>query len=94
MEVATGLSAHVWYVALDTTRADPPFDNKLVRQAMNYAVNKEAIVKDIVKGTGEVSISPLSPIYGDSYNPDVQKYPYDPEKAKSLFGRGRVSRRV
>lgn len=85
VEVRTGLSAHVWYVVLNTQLSDPPFDNKLVRQAMNHAVDKVAIVDDILKGTGEVSYSPLSPIYGKYHNPEVQKYPYDPEKARALL---------
>lgn len=83
--VKTGLSAHVWYVVLNTQLSDPPFDNKLVRQAMNYAVDKGAIVDNILKGTGEVSSSPLSPIYGGYYNRDVKKYPYDLEKARELL---------
>lgn len=83
--VDTGLSAHVWYVALNATLSDPPFDNKLVRQAMNYAINKESIVRDILQGTAVVSSSPLSPVYGAYYNEDVRQYPYDPEKAKALL---------
>jgi peptide/nickel transport system substrate-binding protein len=85
VEVKTGLSAHVWYVVLNTRLSDPPFDNRLVRQAMNHAIDKEAIVDDILQGTGEVSYSPLSPIYGDYHNPDARKYPYDPERARELL---------
>lgn len=83
--VQQGLSAHVWFVALNNKLMDPPFSNKLVRQAMNYAIDKEGIVRDILQGTGVVSSSPLSPIYGDTHNPDVKKYPYDPAKAKELL---------
>jgi peptide/nickel transport system substrate-binding protein len=83
--VQDGPSAHVWFVALDTTRATPPFDNKLVRQAMNYAVDKQGIVRDILQGTAEVAVAPLSTIYGDSFNADVPRYDYDPAKAKALL---------
>ena len=83
--VQSGLSAHVWFIALNTTLANPPFDNKLVRQAMNHAVDKQGIVRDILQGTAEVSVAPLSSIYGDSFNPDVRKYDYDPAKAKALL---------
>ncbi|MGB9586032.1 MAG: ABC transporter substrate-binding protein, partial [Anaerolineales bacterium] len=85
--VAEATSAAVWYVVLNTQKTNPPFNNKLVRQAMNYAVNKEAIVKDILKGTGIVSHSPMSPIYGKYHlkASEVKTYPYDPAKAKELL---------
>ena len=83
--VQDGLSAHVWYVTLNVTLSDPPLDNKLVRQALNYAIDKEAIVDDILMGAGVISRSPLSPIYGDNFNPGVRHYDYDPEKAKALL---------
>ena len=35
-----------------------------MRQALNYAVNKDAIIRDILKGTAIVSRGPLSPVYG------------------------------
>jgi len=44
-------SAHVWFVVLNTQISDSPFDNVLVRQAMNHAVDKEGIVRDILQGT-------------------------------------------
>lgn len=62
----------------------PPFSNRAVRQALNYAVNKDAIVKTIWAGKAIVLGSPLFPgIFG--YDPDVKPYPYDPSKAKALL---------
>ena len=43
-------SMHTWYLSLNCQK--PPFNDKLVRQAANYAINKKAIVDDILKGTG------------------------------------------
>ncbi len=83
--VQQGLSAHVWFVVLNTQLSDPPFDNVLVRRAMNHAVDKEGIVQDILQGTAQVSTGPLSPGYGDMFNPNVRKYPYDPDKARELL---------
>ena len=85
--VAEAPSAAVWYIVLNTQKTNPPLSNKLIRQAMNYAVNKEAIVRDILKGTGIVSHSPMSPIYGKNYikETEVKSYPYDPAKAKELL---------
>jgi peptide/nickel transport system substrate-binding protein len=85
--VAEAPSAAVWYIVLNTQKTNPPMNNKLVRQAMNYAVNKEAIVRDILKGTGIVAHSPMSPIYGKYHvkATEVKGYPYDPAKAKELL---------
>jgi peptide/nickel transport system substrate-binding protein len=73
---------HTWWVAFNHTK--PPFDDVRVRQAMNYAVNKQAIVDNILKGTGTLSINPLPPVVW-SYTSDIQRYDYDPEKAKQLL---------
>jgi peptide/nickel transport system substrate-binding protein len=73
---------HVWWTAFNTQRK--PFDNVKVRQAMNYAINKEAIVDGILQGTGEIANSPLPPsVWG--HNPNVTNYEFDIEKAKALL---------
>ena len=61
-----------------------PWDNKKLRQAVAYAIDREAIVKSIFQGRASVLNGPIGPgQYG--YSPDVTpKYPYDPEKAKQL----------
>ena len=51
---------------------------------MNYAVNKKAIVDNILKGTGVLAFNPLPPVVW-GYTDDVQRYDYDPEKAKELL---------
>jgi peptide/nickel transport system substrate-binding protein len=64
--------------------AEPPFDDVRVRQAVNYAVNKEEIVEFVFFKGADVAAGPLSPVY-HGYNPDLKPYPYDPEKAKALL---------
>ncbi|WP_339060377.1 ABC transporter substrate-binding protein [Tepidibacillus marianensis] len=73
---------HVWYTAFNTQKK--PFNDVRVRQAINYAVNKEAIVKDILKETGEMANTPIPPVVW-GHNPDVKNYEYNPEKAKELL---------
>ena len=51
---------------------------------MNYAINKQAIVDNILKGTGQLAVSPLPPVVW-SYTDDIQTYEYNPEKAKELL---------
>ncbi|KAE9540372.1 ABC transporter substrate-binding protein [Ursidibacter maritimus] len=61
-----------------------PFDNVKVRQALNYAVNKKAIVEAVYQNAGQVAKNPIPPTMW-SYNDDVKDYEYDPEKAKALL---------
>lgn len=61
----------------------PPFDNPKVRQAFNYAVNKDAIIKNVLFGAATLMDSPL-PASLDGYC-KVGDYGYDPAKAKQLL---------
>lgn len=72
--------ARIDYVAINTTR--PPFDDKKLRQAMNYAVNKEAIIQNVLFGNGEMATSFLPKMPGRDES--LKGYPYDLEKAKAL----------
>src|SRR5215813_11061502 len=81
--VAEANSSAAWYVTLNMRH--PILKDKRVRQAMNYAVNKDAIIKDILKGTAIVSTGPMSPVYGPYHEDKMARYPYDPEKAKALL---------
>ncbi len=62
-----------------------PFADKRVRQAINYAINKESLVNDILQGTAEVAASPTPPAFSWAYNDALQPYPYDPDKARALL---------
>ncbi|MCR8724664.1 ABC transporter substrate-binding protein [Frigidibacter sp. ROC022] len=75
---------YVWFVSMDMRKK--PFDDLRVRQAMNYAVDKEALIRDVLGGAAQRSYSPLSPQFGDYYAGDVvKKYDYDPDKARALL---------
>jgi len=70
-------------VHLNCTKA--PTDDKLVRQAMNYAVDKRIITDVIFKKTVEPAYGPLEKLT-PGYNPEVENYyAYDPDKAKQLL---------
>lgn len=73
---------NVGYLAMNTDKK--PFDDIRVRQAINYAIDREGIVKAIYAGLGKVAKNPIPPTMW-SYNDDVVDYPYNPEKAKALL---------
>ncbi len=74
---------HVWWVTLNTKK--PPFDNVLVRQAANFAINKDALTLDILKGTGTPSVGPIPPAITWAYTDQVAQYNYDPDRAQALL---------
>ena len=75
-------SMNVGYLAMNFMKE--PFDNKLVRKAVNHAINKEEIIKAFYAGLAKPAKNPLPPaIWG--YNESVEKYEYNPEKAKELL---------
>lgn len=61
-----------------------PLDNAKVRQALAYAVNKDAIIKAVYQGAGQAAKNLIPPTMW-SYNDEIKDYPYDPEKAKQLL---------
>ncbi|SIT06671.1 ABC transporter substrate-binding protein [Paracoccus saliphilus] len=79
---------HLWFLILNTKEG--PFADKLVRQAANYAINKEALVNDILEGTAEVAAGPTPPAFAWAYNDELEPYPHDPEKAKALLAEAGV----
>lgn len=74
---------HVWFLILNAKEG--PFADKKVRQAANYAINKEAIVNDVLEGTATVAAGPTPPAFNWAYNDELEPYPYDPDKAKALI---------
>lgn len=73
---------NVGYLALNNEKA--PYDNVKVRQAMNYAIDRDEIVAGVYGAAGKPAKNPLPPTMW-SYNDDIKAYPYDPEMAKKLL---------
>jgi peptide/nickel transport system substrate-binding protein len=68
----------------------PPYTDKRVRQALNYAVNKEEIVEILFRSIGAVPLrGVLHPMLGELKDPALQPYTYNPEKAKQLLEEAR-----
>ncbi|RVT86764.1 ABC transporter substrate-binding protein [Rhodobacteraceae bacterium CCMM004] len=74
---------HLWFLILNAKEG--PFADKRVRQAANYAIDKEAIVNDVLEGTAEVAAGPTPPAFAWAYNEALEPYPYDPDRARELI---------
>jgi peptide/nickel transport system substrate-binding protein len=69
-------------IRLNTSR--PPFDNKLVRQAFAWAVDREALRIVAYRGTGAVAIGPIPPRVW-AFDPNLRGYTHDPSRARALL---------
>ena len=63
--------------------ANSPFKDKRVRQAVNYAIDRDGLIK-LLNGTAVPARGFLDPNHPDFGNPH-EDYKYDPEKAKTLL---------
>ena len=72
------------YTYLGFNLKKAPFDDVNVRRAINYAIDKNEVIKGVLLGLGEPISSPYKP--GTRWNnPNLQPYPYDPNKAVKLL---------
>jgi peptide/nickel transport system substrate-binding protein len=77
------MSNRSYLMNLDTINFEP-FKDKRVRQALNYAVDVESIIKNTLNGYGRPIASSVIPECF-AYDASIKPYPYDPEKAKALL---------
>ena len=70
--------------------AKPPFDDVRVRQAMNYAVDWNAIIASIYDNKATRLATAFLPS-GFGHDDSISPYPYDPEKAKALLAQAGYS---
>jgi len=81
VEVAFGPSNRTIFIVINTSK--PGLDDPRVRQALNYAVDKQAIVDGILFGAADVMDAPMAEsLFG--YR-SVGAYEYDPERARELL---------
>ena len=72
----------IQYFGLNTT--EPPFDDIKVRQAFNYAIDRQTLASTLLEDLVVPAAGILPPGF-PGYNPDLQGYEYDPEKALRLI---------
>jgi peptide/nickel transport system substrate-binding protein len=81
-KVHTGQTPAVYYLSFNLR--EKPFDDVRVRQAINHAIDREAIAKDLWGGVVNPWDQVVAPTSGTAAE-DVQGYEYDPERAKALL---------
>jgi peptide/nickel transport system substrate-binding protein len=81
-QVLTNSYDHIWPWVFDTSKK--PWNDVRVRQAANYAIDRQSLVDKVLKGTAEPALQ-VSPRANASYRPASDMYRFDPAKAKALL---------
>lgn len=85
MQVMSTAKGHVYEIQMKWVNCDCPLEDPRVRQALNYAIDKEALVDGLFGGLVEIAPGQHFFEFTNGYNPDVEAYPYDPERARELL---------
>ena len=73
----------VFYIGFNVNK--PPFDDPLVRQALNLALDKERMVKLVFQGALPAANGIVPPTMPNYQNPDLSDFEFDPERALELI---------
>jgi oligopeptide transport system substrate-binding protein len=82
-ELNTVESMGIFYIGLNVNQ--PPFDDMKVRQAFNYALDRQRIIDVVYKETVPVAWGIVPPTMPNYENPGLKPLEYDPEKAQELI---------
>ncbi|MBK5003556.1 ABC transporter substrate-binding protein [Pseudomonas sp. S32] len=88
LQVMQQAGFNLGYIAYNTQH--PPFDRLEVRQAMDMAVNKQAILQAVYQEAGQRAVNAMPPTQW-SYDERIKDAPYDPEKARQLLEQAKVA---
>lgn len=72
------------YTYLGYNLRKPMFQQRQVRQALSYAINKQELIQGVLYGLGQVATGPYVPDTWP-YNPEVKRYAYNPDKARAML---------
>jgi dipeptide transport system substrate-binding protein len=82
LKVVSQPGLNVFYLSINV--AHKPFDNLKVRQALNYALNRQKYIDDVFHGFAQLAKNPIPPnMWG--FNKTVQDYDYNPDRARKLL---------
>lgn len=74
-----------WYVGFNN--ADPVFASPIVRRALSYAVDREAIIAGVLKGYADAPRGTIPLALADFFADSVPSFPYAPDSARELLAR-------
>ena len=69
----------------ETSKPHKLFGSSDVRKALSMAINRKEILDEYLLGQGELTASPVSPIYKSAFNDKVKPYEFNPGEAKKLL---------
>ncbi len=72
------------YIYLGYNQEDTRFADRRVRQALTHGINRQEIIDGVLMGLGQECTGPYKP-GAWFYNPEVPRFPYDPQKARALL---------
>ncbi len=84
IEVVGSPTTRVMFIGMNLKKANSPLQDVRVRQALNYGVDKDALISGILDGYGTKIASVSTPEYF-GYDPAIKPYEYDQKKAKDLL---------
>lgn len=87
LNVMSQAGFNLGYLAYNVKHA--PLDKLEVRQALDMAINKKAIIDAVYQGSGQPATAPMPPTQW-SYNKNLKDLGYDPAKAKALLDKSGV----
>lgn len=73
---------HLWFLILNNRRG--PFADRRLRLAANLAVDRRALVRYALQDTAEVAVGPVPRAFRWAFDPHLEPYPHDPERAAAL----------
>jgi len=74
----------IYYLGLNLRSSNPLVQSKTARQALNYAIDKEKIVKEVLLDFGSIASSPVpASMFAEKYK--LEPYPYNPQKAREML---------
>ncbi len=73
---------HLWFLILNTREG--PFSDRRVRLAANLAIDREAMVRDLLQGTATLAAGPVPAAFVWATDEDEGPFPHDPDKARRL----------
>jgi peptide/nickel transport system substrate-binding protein len=82
VRVAEAVGPHLWFLILN--RREGPFADLRMRRAVNLAIDKRALVREVLQDTAVTADGPVPAAFAWAHDPNLQSYPHDPQRAREL----------